>query len=701
MKKTAHLLTTISLTISIIATLFFSPATTNTAFALSDEEVAWVNEARQELSELLSDTTVIALVYLIDTMPLFDAPSYDASYTISVPSGQQVQIQDAYLDDNYEAWAYVTLYYQDTQYTGYIPRRFLACSDELFLEWESYWNMNPSQFSFYALDNIASHADIEAFPESYQDALLALKEAHPNWTFVKMNTGLDWNTVIKNEMEPGRSLIPSNFPAYMQAGAYSKNWSMASRETLEYYMDPRNWLTETHIFMFELLTYNASYHTQSAVQTFLDNTFMAGTVPKDTITYSELFFNTGSSLNVSPFHLACRVYQEQGRGTSSLISGNYSGYEGFYNYFNVGASGSTDKAVVESGLAYARDKGWNTPTLAIQGGAKVISANYILKGQDTLYLQKFDVDSSYSGLYWHQYMQNICAPSSEGQNIRKSYLEAGSLDNTFVFKIPVYNNMPAEACAKPEASLKITLNVPAGYNDPHIYLDGVAYDATLIDDKYVVTAPNGDCKTAIMYQYNENDVPVGMYVWELSYNGIYTAIAVPELENLLSYHGFSIRISGNGGIRFKTGISAALRQQLLAGGVSGYTLKEYGTMVMTEANAALYPFIKGGTKVGSGRSYGQNADGTVLDAVFETVSGRHRYTSVLVDLAKEYYKTDFVFRGYIILTKNGTDYIFYGPPVSKNIYELAQHLIQIGYYPEGSEADIYLRDLMNAANELE
>lgn len=701
MRKTAHLLTTISLTIILIFTMFFSPFTANTAFALSDEEVAWVEEARLELSELLSDTTVMALVYLSDSMPLYNTPSYDSTYTISVPSGQQVQIQDAFLDDNYEAWSYVTLYYEGSQYAGYIPRRFLACSDERFLEWESCWNMNPSLFAFFAADSDANYDDIAAFPESYREALVALKEAHPNWTFVKMDTGLDWNTVIKYEMEPGRSLIPSDFPAYMQDGTYSKSWSLASKETLEYYMDPRNWLTENHIFMFELLTYNPSYHTQAAVQTFLKNTFMSGIVPKDTVTYSELFYNTGSSLNVSPFHLACRVYQEQGRGTSSLISGTYAGYEGYYNYFNVGASGSTDKAVIESGLSYAKEKGWTTPTLAIQGGAKTISANYILKGQDTLYLQKFDVDSSYNGLYWHQYMQNICAPSSEGQNIRKSYAEAGSLDNTFVFKIPVFNNMPAESCAKPTPSMDITLDAPAGYNDPHIYLDGVAYDARIVNDKYVVTAPDGNCKTAIMYEYNENDVPVGMYVWELSYNGIYTATAVPALEDLLSYHGFSIRITGNAGIRFKTGISATVREALLADGLSGYTLKEYGTMVMTEANAALYPFIKGGTKVGSGRSYGQNADGTVLDAIFETVSGRHRYTSVLVDLAPEYYKTNFVFRGYIILEKKGAEYIFYGPPVSKNIYELAEYLVQIGYYPEGSEADIFLRNLMNAANELE
>ncbi|MGN0430838.1 MAG: hypothetical protein ACI4EQ_00610 [Lachnospiraceae bacterium] len=696
MKKAAKWLTTILL----LCILFFSPAASGNALALSEEEAEWVTQARMDLSELLSDHTVMALVYLSDFLPVYADFSYDSSVIITVPSGHQVQIQDVFLDDDYEAWCHVTLFYEDIQYNGYIPRRYLACSDELFLEWEAYWNMNPSQMAVYALDGAADYPDIVQFPESYQEALLALKTAHPNWTFVKMNTGLDWNTVLANEMVTGRSLIPSSFPEYMKIGSYSSSWALASEATLAYYMDPRNWLTEEYIFMFELLTYNESYHTEDAVQAFLSNTFMSGTVPNDTMTYSKLFTDTGSSLGVSPFHLACRVYQEQGRGTSPLISGTYAGYEGYYNYFNVGASGSTDKAVIESGLAYAKEKGWTSPKLAIEGGAKVISANYILKGQDTLYLQKFDVDSSFNGLYWHQYMQNICAPSSEGYNIRKSYVQAGSLDNTFVFKIPVFNNMP-QSCPKPVASMDVALEIPDGYTDPHIYLDGVAYDATIKNGMYVVTAPDGNCKTATMYKYNENGVPVGMYIWELSYNGIYTAVPVPELENLLSYHGFSIRITGDAGIRFKTGISASLRAGLLSDGIAGYTLKEYGTLVMTRTNSEIYPFIKDGTKVGSGRAYGQNDNGTTLDAIFETVDGRHRYTSVLVGLPAEQYKTEFSFRGYIILTKDGKDIIFYGPPVSKSIYELAEYLLQIGYYPSDSAADAFLRQLLEDADRLE
>ncbi len=696
MKKTLKYLTTILLLLA----LFFSPAFLASAYAQNEEKTAWVEEARSELKEILEKHTIMALVYLSDTYPLYAEPSFDSSPVITVPSGQQVLIQDVFVDEEYEVWEYVTLYHQEVQYSGYIPRRYLACSDEVFLQWEADWNMNPSHAVTYGTDTQSSYADIEQFPESYRASLTALKQSHPNWTFVKMNTNLDWNTVVVNELLDGRSLIPSSFPAYMQNGLYSKNWAYASEDILKFYLDPRNGLTESGIFQFEQLTYNASYHTEPAVQNFLSNTFMSGNVPNMNLTYANAFWTAGSALGVSPFHLACRVYQEQGKGTSPLISGTYPGYEGYYNYFNIGAFGQTDKEVYESGLSYAQKKGWTNGYLSIYGGAQVISANYILKGQDTLYLQKFDVDNSYNGLYWHQYMQNICAPTSESSNIRKSYEKAGSLDNTFVFKIPVYNNMPSSACKEPAPSLDISLTPLTGYTDPMIYLDGIAYPASLTDGKYVVTAQDGNAKTAVMYCYNAKGVPTGMYVWELTYNGIYTAVPLPQLENLLSYHGFSIRITGKSGIRFKTGISASLRAQLLAGNTSGYTLKEYGTLVMTQNNSQLYPFIKNGEKVASGIAYGLNTDGSLLDAIFETVDNRHRYTSVLVNLPATQYKTNFSFRGYIILTKNGKDIILYGPPVSRSIYSLANQILDSGYYSPGSPADIFLKQLIEDADNL-
>lgn len=656
-----------------------------------------IEDAQVALQEILADRTVMALVYLSDEYPVRVEANYKSETVVTVPSGQQVQIQDVSLDDNNERWMYVTLYYKEIQYAGYIPRSYLACSDEVFLEWEK--NNFVSQ-SVKARTMAVSYAEIEQFPESYRELLTALKIAHPNWTFVKFDTRLDWNTVVQNEMVQGRSLVPSSFPAYMQDGLYSSGWAYATEDILKYYLDPRNGLNETTVFQFEQLTYNESYHTQAAVQSFLNSTFMKGTLPDDSsMTYAAAFCKIGKELGVSPFHLACRVYQEQGQGTSPLISGKYSGYEGYYNYFNIGASGTTNTAIYVSGLKKAKDNEWNTVYKSLYGGAYVISANYILKGQDTLYLQKFDVDSSSNGLYWHQYMQNICAPSSEGQNIRKSYETVGAVNNTFVFRIPVYNNMPAAACAAPTSSLEIGLTPPTGYTDAKIYLDGVEYTATLRNGRYVVKAPDTNASTAVMYKYNESNVPIGMYVWTLTYsNGAYTATAVPELEDLLTYHGFSIRIVGKSGIRFKTGISTDLRGKLTTTGVSGYTLKEYGTLVMNNANRVQYPLIKGGEKVAVGRSYGQNESGVLEDLIYETSGGRYRFTSVLVGMPATQYKSEFAFRGYIVLTKNGKDITLYGPTVWRSIYSLTKQVLDNGQYEAGSSADQFLRQLISDAD---
>lgn len=688
--------------------------------ALEEEVAAFVEEARGALAEITDEKVVMALVYLSDEYPIRQEPSYDSAVVQTVRSGQQVQIKDVFLDDNYRVWNYVTFYYNDLELSGYIPRNMLACSDMDFLTWEDAYGMNPAGRNVMAVgdDGEVVYADIETFPESYQEALLALKQAHPNWTFVKMDTGLDWAASVNAQMQGGRSLVPNSYPEYMKEGVYGAGWSYASHNILSYHLDPRNFLKESTIFQFELLTYNDTYHTANAVQTFLDSTFMKGKPQGFDISYATIIWAHGRELGVSPFHLAARIYQEQGDGTSELISGTYEGLngtlKGYYNFFNVKASGATREEIIINGLTYAKNamdikdptkpRPWTDPYWSIQGGAYLISSNYILKGQDTLYLQKFNVNpNSPYGVHNHQYMQNIVAPQSEGKNIRKLYKDAGSIDNTFVFKIPVFKNMPETAVPYPTESYDVILSAPEGYEDATIYLDGVAYEAKERNGNYVVTAPDGNAKTATMYKYNENGVPVGMYSWSLSYSsnqGEYTVTALPGLEDLLSYHGFAIRITGKSGIRFKSGISTELRGQLLGSGVDGYKLKEYGTLAMKNSNYGLYPMVKGGAKTTFGKAYGYNSDGTLKDAIFATVNGRYQYTSVLTGLPATEYEQKFAFRAYAVLEKDGTEVVFYGPVVAKSIYELAEILLANNYYEEGSSADLFLKQLISDADAL-
>ena len=688
--------------ILLAAFIFTYEGNTYQTHALDEEDQAWIEEARGALQNIVEDREVMALVYLCDDLTIRAEAAEDSTKVVTVPSGQMVEIRDVAVDEDYQVWEKVSAEVKGMVYEGYIPRDYLACSDERFLEWEELYGMNPGAAVMLAEENATGvYADIEQFPESYRPALQALKQKHPNWTFVRQNTGLDFQTAVNNELQGGKSLVYKSYGDYCKEGQHSPNWYFASEDVLKLYMDPRNSLHENAIFQFEQLTYNESYHTEAAVETFLKNTFMNSNspAPKTDMTFSHIFWAIGAEQQVSPFHLAARVYQEQGQGTSPLISGNYPGYEGYYNYFNISASGSTNEQVITNGLNYARNNGWDNAYASILGGANVISANYIKKGQYTLYLQKFNVSTTASNpVYTHQYMQNIAAPTSEALSMKKLYESAGALENTFVFKIPVYENMPASPCPMPTSSTNVVLQVPAGYDASTIYVDGIPYTPQVRNNRRIVTVPNGNAQAAVVYRYNENGAPIGMYVWTLEYrNNAYAVTEQPGLTDLLTYHGFSIRITGKAGIRFKTGISADLRNTLLTGGVNGYYLKEYGTLVMNNANRNTYPMIKGGEKVISGLAYGTDSNGAHQDSIYETVDGRYRYTSVLVGLPADQYKVEYAFRGYIVLTKDNKDITIYGPAMAKSIYSLAEQVLNMGTYASGSEADAFLRKLISDA----
>ena len=462
MKKIGVLLCSALLMLNI----FNAEQFTHHAYALTEEETAWVDEARLALQEILAEREVMALVYLGDEYSVRSQPAENSAEVVKVYSGHTVFVQDIAFDDDYQAWTKVKLYAGGVEHEGYISRNNLACSDERFLQWEADYGMNPGVMNMYNSNGATADLkaqEIEQFPESYRTALTALSEQHPNWTFVPQKTNLDWSTVIANEMKDGRSLMHKSYADCTGAEAYDNiGWYYATEEVLTKYMDPRNSLNEDAIFQFEQLTYNEQYHTEAAVSQFLKGTFMendgtdATLAPGTIMHFDTIFWVIGAEevRKVSPFHLAARVLQEQGvKGGSALISGNYEGaggiYRGYYNYFNVGATGTTQQQVIENGLKYAKNAyfegkpyPWNNAYASILGGTEVISTNYIRKGQDTLYLQKYNVgpDSQYPH-YTHQYMQNVAAPTSEAKNIKKLYQSAGALESTFVFKIPVYENM--------------------------------------------------------------------------------------------------------------------------------------------------------------------------------------------------------------------------------------------------------------------
>lgn len=412
--------------------------------------------AEQSFAALVDDHDVYALLYHCESYDIRKAPAADSGSEATILTGHQVRLTGIAFAAG-ELWYQAEAMVNGAAYNGYIEEAYLISADEGLKEWKDSMDNASPQRNTPFFSTTRSSTNLNAFPASYRPYIQALLKAHPNWTFVPMNTNLNWNTVIQQEMTPARNLVPLDS---MESWKMSNQvlsapyWVQASESIVRYYIDPRNFLNEDSVFQFEMLSFNSACHTEAGVKTILKNTFMANATLENGLSYAQNFMEIGKTLNVSPYHLASRVRQEQGNdGSSPLISGTYPGYEGLYNYYNILASGITYEEIIRNGLEEARAAGWTTRYAALFGGSQKVSNNYIKIGQNTLYLQKFDVDNSDGNLYWHQYMQNLLAADNEGKSVKKGYANMGVLNNSFLFRVPVYQNMPASPCQLPVDSL--------------------------------------------------------------------------------------------------------------------------------------------------------------------------------------------------------------------------------------------------------
>lgn len=320
-----------------------------------------------------------------------------------------------------------------------------------------------------------AYMNSQNFPESYKSELRELHAKYPNWVFKANHTNLEWSDAVAAENQVGTSLISRNSIASwksMDKGAYDfanktwygfdgYSWVAASEQIIEYYMDPRNFLDDTYIFMFEKLSYDEEVHNIEGVKRILSGTFMSEnfTTPdtKQTLSYAQTFMDAAVASGVSPYHLASRARQEQGAYGTTLSSGTVGGYENYFNYFNIQAYATSTLTAQQMGAKYASTTNskyllpWTNQYKSIKGGSIFIGNSYINRGQDTLYLQKFDVVDGGNGYYNHQYMTNVQAAASEAASMKRAY-SSDILNSALVFSIPVYKNMPTSACIKPTST---------------------------------------------------------------------------------------------------------------------------------------------------------------------------------------------------------------------------------------------------------
>jgi beta-N-acetylglucosaminidase len=355
--------------------------------------------------------------------------------------------------------------------------------------------------------------DAEGFPESYRPGLRRLHAKFPQWQFKTVPTGLKFADAVNIMHSPGYSLIPSSYNDAWKSlderyydwytnewRAYDGTvdpWVMCDPAYIAYYMDPRNMMSEKDIFQFEALSDQAEVYLDTGVEVILRGSFMGSTrfaypdpdTGTDTeITYAQAFMHAAQFSNVSPYHLAARSRIEVGSSGSASVTGLFSqalakaglpvvyDYDGYYNFYNIGASHSTlPLGNIRNGLEYAKfgpdrkpeqtetdDKiliPWSDRYRSIVGGSLMIGRNYVhasdlnpaYADQNTIYLQKFNVGLAEKRRYWHFYMGALLAPISEGSRMYSAYIQTDSLSHPITFLLPIYDEMP-ESSPKPAAT---------------------------------------------------------------------------------------------------------------------------------------------------------------------------------------------------------------------------------------------------------
>ena len=376
--------------------------------------------------------------------------SYRSMGLLSI--NKEINILDTVTGNDGKTWYYM----EYNGINGYVAAEFIVVSSHE--EYET-----DAKFEAYL--------DAQGFPESYKPYLRTLHAKYPNWNFRAARTGLSWNDVLEREGKLGKSLVSSSAPSSWKsqaAGAYdpqtgkytsfdSGGWAAASEKIIAYYLDPRNFINQIGIFQFLTHTYDAETQTSAGLAAVVSGTFLDAAFPETGFaTYADALMEAGRTATVNPYVLASMILVEQGTsGTGKCISGTVSGYEGYYNYYNIGAYKTASMSAVTRGLWYASRSGsyqrpWDGHFASLLGGALFYSENYVKQNKNTLYFKKWNVMNGLEDVGEGQYMTNVQGAESEAAALRKGYLSL--LDSPMIFEIPIYSGMPDAACRKPSGN---------------------------------------------------------------------------------------------------------------------------------------------------------------------------------------------------------------------------------------------------------
>ena len=301
--------------------------------------------------------------------------------------------------------------------------------------------------------------DTSKYP-GYKEKIQQLMNAHPNWNFKMLYTGLTLDQAVRGECAlHSRNLVPSNYSGEWVCSVcgtrlYDSGWYCASEKAVAYYMDSRNFLDDTNVFQFlDLNTYASDSVSLDGIRSKVSGSFLQN--------YANEINNACINTNVNPYYIIARLLQEQGYSGTTIGKG-MNGGDGktYYNPFNIGASGNGYDQIYANALETAKSYGWDSMQKAIEGGISFCKKNWLENYQNTLYQNKFDIDTTNgSSLYTHQYMQNLMGAYSEARTLRSMYANTGKIDSKFTFVIPLYESAGSIASQPSYNSESTPINV--------------------------------------------------------------------------------------------------------------------------------------------------------------------------------------------------------------------------------------------------
>ena len=387
----------------------------------------------------------------------------------------------------------------------------------------------------------------------YKEKIQDLIDKHPNWNFELLYTGLKFDNVVAGEYRVhSRNLVPTSYGGEWICSVcgttlYDSGWYCASEKAIAYYMDPRNFLDETNVFQFQNLnSYLNGVCSLEGVKSKVSGTFLQN--------YANDIDTACRNKNVNSYYIVSRLLQEQGNAGTTIGKG-MNGGDGktYYNPFNIGASGNGWTEIYKNALATAKSYGWDTMEKALEGGIDFCKKNWLENYQNTLYQNKFDIDTrNGTALYEHQYMQNLMGAYSEARTLKSMYANTGKTDANFTFIIPVYEKMNTTAYAMPVNNSEISpINVKVTANGG-LYLRESANTSS----KQLRLIPQGTVILSVQRGINSNWQKVITEDGVIGYmSGTYLSV-VNDVTNC--YYTAKVKTNDGSGCKIRVGPSINL-----------------------------------------------------------------------------------------------------------------------------------------------